>query len=1055
MTVRVATEISADRLFDYAVPNTLAPRIRVGQRVRVPFGGRTADAYVVEIEGAEDRSQESGDGRRGEDRAFSDPQPLTPDSSFGLPLFSSTPEFPTASHRLRPILAIEDDVPFLSPPLIALARWMADYYCAPFELTLRCALPAAVRNSGMKAKEQLYVTPCEGAFDLTKRQTDLLENLRRVGGGWLHALTREFACTAQTLKALAGKGAAAIEKRPMRRDPLANRKILPSRPMPLMPEQATALAQILKLAESEARAGGADGPSAIQPDKLADEAVRAPSLDGAVRAPDLFPGTIHTQPGTEKYWHARHYLPHFDRAHLVQAVSFRLADSLPAAVLRQFKAELHVTAELLPDNPRAAELRHRIERFTDEGHGSCLLRNTEAASIVEHALKHEAGIRYRLLEWCVMPNHVHVLIECLPGQSLSAILKSWKSFTSHQINKKLGLTGTFWQEEYHDRYIRDAAHFEAVRAYIRENPVKASLVADAAGWRFGSAWAGGADVPSAIQSDKLADEAVRAPNVQPCPAQAGGDARAPDSPPKPILLFGVTGSGKTEVYLQAIARMLEQGRGAIVLVPEIALTPQTVQRFASRFGGCIAVLHSALSDGERFDEWHRIRTGEAVVVVGPRSAVFAPVKNLGLIVVDEEHEPSYKQDENPRYNARDVAVMRGYLEKCAVVLGTATPSMETWLNAGKSKYALAQLTCRVSGRPMPCVQVVDMRLETAQAGHVQIFSGQLLEALKLRLERGEQSILFLNRRGYANALVCPKCGYTSACAECSVAHTYHRADSCLRCHICGGWKPVPDVCPECGDPAFKYAGFGTQRVELALGKCFPQARVLRMDADVTARKHSHDELLSIFKSGRADILIGTQMIAKGLDFPNVTLVGVLSADMSLHLPDFRAAERTYQLLAQVSGRAGRADLPGEVFVQTYSPEHPAVRAAASDEGFEPFAALELAERKKGGYPPYSHLVCLTFKGESEDKVRFCAEAYARELERMTGRAPQNVTRPPVQVSGACPAPLAKAKGRYRYQILLRAPSTRAMTLPLRDVMGKKNLPPGVSVAVDVDALNIM
>ena len=436
------------------------------------------------------------------------------------------------------------------------------------------------------------------------------------------------------------------------------------------------------------------------------------------------------------------------------------------------------------------------------------------------------------------------------------------------------------------------------------------------------------------------------------------------------------------------------------------------------------------------------------MVVGPRSAVFAPVKSLGLIVVDEEHEPSYKQDETPRYNARDVAVMRGLLEKCAVVLGTATPAMETWLNVEKAKYGLATLSKRVSDRPMPRVHVVDMRIETSHAGHVQIFSDVLLEAIKLRLERGEQSILFLNRRGYANALVCPKCGAAASCGECSVSYTYHQADTCLRCHICGGWKPVPAACPACGDPSFKYAGFGTQRVELALQKCFPQARVLRMDADVTARKHSHDELLAIFKSGRADILIGTQMIAKGLDFPNVTLVGVLSADMSLHMPDFRAAERTYQLLAQVSGRAGRAELPGEVYVQTYSPEHPAVRAAAGDEGFAPFARQELSERKEGGYPPYTHLVCLTFKGDSEEKVRFCAEAYARELEGATRRSP-------VRVSEACPAPLAKAKGLYRYQVLLRSETTRAMTRPLRDVMSRKPLPPNVTLAVDVDALSIM
>ncbi len=772
MIVRVATEISADRLFDYAVPEVLVPRLLVGQRVRVPFGSRIIDAYIVEI---------AASTAAAEPDLFSLPAPREP-----LPLKSGAP---ANARCLRPILALEDDVPYLSPPLIALARWMADYLCAPFELTLRCMLPAAVRNRNMKAKEQLYVSPCEGTFDLTKRQAELLGGLRRVGGGWLHSLTREFACTPQTLRALADKGAAVIEKRCLRRDPLANRKILPTRPLTLMPEQAAALAQILALLE----------PS----------------------------------------------------------------NSFP---------------------------------------------------------------------------HPSIL-----------------------------------------------------------------------------------DSPSAVVST---------------------DA------PKPLLLFGVTGSGKTEIYLQAIARALEQGRGAIVLVPEIALTPQTVQRFASRFGARIAVLHSALGDGERFDEWHRIRTGEATVVVGPRSAVFAPVKNLGLIVVDEEHEPSYKQDETPRYNARDVAVMRGYLERCAVVLGSATPAMETWHNVTKGKYSVAQLAKRVAGRPMPRVQVVDMRQETAHTGHAQIFSGVLLEALQRRLERGEQSILFLNRRGYANSLVCPSCGTAATCPDCSVAYTFHQADTCLRCHICGGWRTVPEACPDCGDPSFKYAGFGTQRVESALQKCFPQARVLRMDADVTARKHSHDELLAIFKSGRADILIGTQMIAKGLDFPNVTLVGVLSADTSLHMPDFRASERTYQLLAQVSGRAGRAELPGEVFVQTYSPEHPAVRAAASDEGFAPFAALELADRKEGGYPPYTHLVCLTFKGESEEKVRFSAETYARDLLRATCRAT-------VRVSEACPAPLAKAKGLYRYQILLRAPTVRAMTRPLRELSTKKPLPVGISMAIDVDALSIL
>jgi primosomal protein N' (replication factor Y) len=522
------------------------------------------------------------------------------------------------------------------------------------------------------------------------------------------------------------------------------------------------------------------------------------------------------------------------------------------------------------------------------------------------------------------------------------------------------------------------------------------------------------------------------------PASRGRDAL-------PLLLYGVTGSGKTEVYLQAIAHVLEQGRGAIVLVPEIALTPQTVQRFASRFGSRVAVLHSALGDGERFDEWHRIRSGEARVAVGPRSAIFAPVNNLGIIIVDEEHEPSYKQDESPHYHARDVAVMRGHFEHCTVVLGTATPSMETWLNVQKGKYRMAHLSARVAGRPMPHVQVVDMRLGMSGAGHARIFSEELLDALKLRLERGEQSILFLNRRGYSNSLTCPSCGAAAACDKCSVSYTYHRDDDCLRCHVCGGWRLVPDKCLDCGDPAFRYAGFGTQRVEQALQRCFPKARVLRMDTDITTRKHSHDEILGRFKSGHADILGGTQMIAKGLDFPNVTLVGVLAADMSLHIPDFRAGERTYQLLAQVSGRAGRDELPGEVFVQTFSPDHPAVEAAA-DGGFETFAAQELAERRRGGYPPYTHLVSLGFKGVSEERVKYAATLFARELAETAGND--------YIVSDAYPAPLAKAKGLYRYQVILRATTTRLMTRPLRALLQRKLLPPDVTLAIDVDAVNL-
>ncbi|MBP3407404.1 MAG: primosomal protein N', partial [Kiritimatiellae bacterium] len=451
----------------------------------------------------------------------------------------------------------------------------------------------------------------------------------------------------------------------------------------------------------------------------------------------------------------------------------------------------------------------------------------------------------------------------------------------------------------------------------------------------------------------------------------------------PVLLHGVTGSGKTEVYLQAIAHELSYGRGAIVLVPEISLTPQTVRRFAGRFGGKVAVLHSALSDGERYDEWHRIRTGEARVVVGPRSAVFAPVRELGLIVVDEEHDTSYKQDETPRYNARDVALMRGFFEKCKVVLGSATPSLESWHNVRQRKYAIASMAERVAGHPMPDVHVVNMEEECGERESAPIFSKFLLDAIAERNRRGEQTILFLNRRGYSRVLECKACGHVMSCPQCSVAYTYHSADACLRCHICGGWTTPPPSCPECGAREFSYTGVGTQRAEQALQKCFPHARILRMDADSTSRKHSHDDILSRFRAREADILIGTQMIAKGLDFPNVTLVGVLNADASRNMPDFRAAERTFQLIAQVSGRAGRAEKPGEVFIQTFHPEDPVIQMAA-EARFDGFADAELKDRTDAGLPPYMKFATALFRAKDELLVQRWAGLYAKSLAKYPG-----------------------------------------------------------------------
>jgi len=533
--------------------------------------------------------------------------------------------------------------------------------------------------------------------------------------------------------------------------------------------------------------------------------------------------------------------------------------------------------------------------------------------------------------------------------------------------------------------------------------------------------------------------------VETCLCRAAA-AVGPAPAPRVVMVYGVTGSGKTEVYLQAIDRVLKAGRGAIVLVPEISLTPQTVERFLSRFGERIAVLHSHLSDGERHDEWHRIRNGEADIVIGARSAVFAPLRNLGLIVVDEEHEHSYKQEDAPRYNARDVAVMRAHIEGCAVVLGSATPSLESWVNARSGKYALSRLPLRADNRQMPKMRVVDMRLEAEQSGRTSVFSRDLLEGIARRLERAEQTILFLNRRGYSTSIICPKCGYVARCENCSVSLTYHRQSESLHCHICGGRQRVPAACPGCADPSFKFSGVGTQRVETVIAKCFPKARIQRIDADMTVRKDAYDRILGDFRTGKTDILIGTQMIAKGLHFPNVTLVGVVHADLSLHLPDFRAGERTFQLLAQVAGRAGRGEVPGEVIVQTYTPFHAAVQAARRVD-FDGFADQELAFRRELSYPPFTHLVCIEVKGPSESKAAYCAQMLGR---RLAARMPDSA-----RIADATPAPLARAKGLYRYQIIVRCPSVKAMTGPIRDVVGEFKTPRDVSVSIDVDALSIL
>ena len=717
MTVSVAIDLALDKFFTYEVPEGLKEKLAVGQLLCVPFGHRMARGFAMQI-------SESNE--------------------------------PAQNIKLKSVESIVDEVPFFTPSLLEVVKRISAYVASPVESVLRAALPAAVLKKNAKARELMFVEPslAPQLATLTKRQQWLYDQIVRLGGGWMAQLCRELKTTPSTIKELGQKGVLNVAVRAKRRDPLANRRVLPTKPLPLNDCQAKAL----------------------------------------------------------------------------EAIS-----------------------------------------------------NTD----------------------------------------------------------------------------------------------------------------------------------------------------------KPLLLYGITGSGKTEVYLQAIAKELKAGRGAIVMVPEISLTPQTVQRFASRFGGSVAVLHSALSDGERYDEWHRIRSGEARVVVGPRSAVWAPVRNLGLIVVDEEHETSYKQDESPRYNARDVAVLRSIIENAKVVLGSATPSLESWMNVKRGKYALAEMSERAGAGTLPSVMIVEMR-----GG--EIFSNELLEAISLRLDRAEQTILFLNRRGYSRSVTCDSCGHVIECPDCGLPYTYHRADDCIRCHVCGGWLPLPTECPACRQRTLSYKGIGTQRAEAALNKCFPRARVLRMDADSTSRKNSHDDILSAFGRGEADILIGTQMIAKGLDFPNVTLVGVLNADSSLNMPDFRAGERTYQLLSQVAGRAGRAELPGEVIIQTHDVSAPVIRSAARGD-YASFATDELAVREEAFFPPFCHFALIKLKSKDLKVAGDWANMYAKSLQGLKV----------MTVGEALPCALEKAEGWYRWQIWVRCESSSTIAKAWRWLIANRPPPAALRVAIDIDAFNLV
>ena len=492
--------------------------------------------------------------------------------------------------------------------------------------------------------------------------------------------------------------------------------------------------------------------------------------------------------------------------------------------------------------------------------------------------------------------------------------------------------------------------------------------------------------------------------------------------PETFLLHGVTGSGKTEVYMRCIDRCLKSGKEAIVLVPEISLTPQTVGLFRARFDDDVAVLHSRLSAGERFDEWRRIRLGRARVVVGARSAVFAPFSNLGLIIIDEEHESSYQSENAPRYHAAEIAAHRSRSFSVPVLLGSATPSLLSYFRAQSGRYRLLELPERVMHRPMPEVETVDMR-EEFLAGNNGIFSRKMQSLLRECLDGGHQAMLFLNRRGYSTFVSCRSCGTVIQCPNCDISMTYHKHGNRLKCHFCGASRQVPETCPTCGKPFIKFFGIGTEQVEEQLHALFPGVTSLRMDTDTMHQKNSYQQTLSAFASGECSVLIGTQMIAKGHDFPNVTLAGVVAADASLCIPDYRSTERTFQLLTQISGRAGRDETPGKVIIQTYSPDHPAI-VFARNHDYKGFYRYELAQRRHALFPPYSMFVRFLFSGPDENALFEAGERYGRNLESVLMEFLGEEGKNDVLMLSCSPAPIQKKMNNYRYQVLIKLLRTK-------------------------------
>lgn len=520
-----------------------------------------------------------------------------------------------------------------------------------------------------------------------------------------------------------------------------------------------------------------------------------------------------------------------------------------------------------------------------------------------------------------------------------------------------------------------------------------------------------------------------------------------NSDDKMFLLKGVTGSGKTEVYMKLVERVLLEGKSAIILVPEIALTPQMIERFKGRFGVNVALFHSKLSDGERFDEWFRVKEGKAKVIVGARSAIFLPAKNLGLIIIDEEHENTYKSEQNPKYQTKEVAEYLSELKGCKVILGSATPSIETYYRALTGEMKLLELNSRVDNKPMPPMKVIDMRNEL-KGGNKSLFSRELFIAIQERLKRKEQIILFLNRRGFSTFVSCRSCGYVFKCDECDISMTYHK-NGLLICHYCGKTKREPRECPKCHSKYVKFFGAGTQRVEEEVKKYFNNVRILRMDVDTTRDKHSYERIYNTFKNGEADILIGTQMVSKGLDFKNVTLVGILAADMSINIPDYRAAERTFQIITQVAGRAGRGDKQGEVLIQTYTPQHYSLQYAVNYD-YEGFYEKEFTVRAMMKYPPFGKLLLINGTSKKEELLK----NFMHKITMMIKPLVENCL--DIEILGPIPCMISKVKENYRWQIVIKGEFDSYFSKNIKEILydENKNVYNDIRISMDINPNNL-